>query len=116
MKKWVADLAFGWLLLVGVVFGNVACIFYDPAGPDYPLFIFYYSQAICAACGLYFLWVKRTNTIALLGQFYFAFSWAFSCAKIALGVGFDRSVIQIVVYFLIIGIITLYVATKRSSD
>lgn len=116
MKKWFSDLVIGWLMLTGVVFGNVACICYDPNGSDYPLFVFYYSQAVCACCGLYFLWVKRTNTIALLGQFYFAFSWLFSCAKIMLGIGYDRSVIQLVVYFLTIGIITLYVATKRSSD
>lgn len=116
MKKWVADLALAWLLVIGVIFGNIACIFYTPDGSDCPLFIFYYSQAVCAACGLYFLWVKRTNTIALLGQFYFAFSWAFSCAKIALGVGYDRSVIQLVTYFVSIGIITVYVTSKRNSD
>lgn len=116
MKKWVSDLAIGWLLIIGVIFGNVACVLYSPNGPDYPLFIFYYSQALCAFCGLYFLWVKRTNTIALLGQSYFAFSWIFSCVKIALGIGYDRSVIQLIVYFLLIGIITIYVTTKRNTD
>jgi len=115
MKKWAADLVFAWSMMLGVVFGNVACINYDPNGSIMPLYIFYFSQAICALSGLYFLWVKRTNTIALLGQFYFAFSWLFSCAKIAMGVGYDRSVIQLVVYFVSIGIITIYVTTKRDD-
>ena len=118
MKRWQVDIVAGWLSMVGIIIGNLAAILFDPTATtdqSYLLTIFYIGNTCCALSCLYFLHRRVINTIGLLGAWFFAASWVFSTAKELLHVGYDRSVLQLLAYFLMLGIITIYV-TNRKDD
>lgn len=118
MKRWQVDIVAGWLSMMGIVIGNLATILYNPEATTdqyYLLTIFYVGNTCCAVSCAYFLHRRVVNTIGLLGAWFFAASWVFSLAKELFGIGYDRSVLQMLVYFLILGTITIYVTNRKNK-